>query len=82
MTRCFTVSGPSGVGKGTLCQALMAKHAKALGLALSVSMTTRPPRPGEIEGEHYYFVSRPAFERHIREGDMLEWAEYNGSPSS
>ena len=48
-------------------------------LAYSVSATTRPPRPGEVDGEHYVFLSREDFERWIGEGKFLEWAEYSGN---
>jgi guanylate kinase len=71
------VSGPSGVGKGTLCKALLT-HYTQLGLYLSVSMTSRTPRPGEVEGQHYYFVSQAEFKAAIAAGQLLEWAIYNG----
>jgi guanylate kinase len=77
MSLVFVVSGPSGVGKGTLCKALLANYPH-LGLRLSVSMTTRQPRPGEVEGEAYQFVTRDAFKHAIDQDHMLEWAEYNG----
>jgi guanylate kinase len=47
-------------------------------LALSVSATTRQPRPGETQGEHYHFISDEEFARHVAEGDFVEWAEYSG----
>ena len=74
--RLIVVSGPSGAGKSTLIrEALDAVH----GLAYSVSATTRDPRPGEVDGAHYLFLSREEFERWIEEGRFLEWAEYSGN---
>lgn len=70
----FVVSGPSGAGKDTLVDALRARMAR---LRYSVSATTRPPRPGETEGEHYFFLSREEFERRLAAGGFLEWFEYN-----
>src|SRR5665648_817980 len=71
----FIVSGPSGAGKGSICQ----KLAKELDVELSVSMTTRSPRPGEIEGVNYYFVTRDEFKESIEKGDLLEYAEVYGN---
>ena len=74
------VSGPSGAGKGTICQALLEKTP----LAYSVSATTRKPRAGEVEGESYYFLSVEAFEKMIEKDELLEWAKvydnYYGTP--
>src|SRR5579864_276731 len=70
----FVVSGPSGAGKDTLVDALRVRLPR---LRYSVSATTRPPRPGEIEGEHYFFVQRDEFERRLDAGGFLEWFEYN-----
>jgi guanylate kinase len=64
------------VGKGTLVRALLARHPE---LYVSVSATTRSPRPGEIDGVSYHFVSRSAFERMIANGELLEWAEFAGN---
>jgi guanylate kinase len=72
----FVVSGPSGAGKDTLVDALRARIPR---LRYSISATTRPPRPGEIEGEHYFFVGRDEFERRRETGGLLEWREYNGN---
>ncbi len=72
----FVVSGPSGAGKDTLVDALRARLPR---LRYSVSATTREPRPGEIEGEHYFFLDREEFERRISAGGFLEWREYNGN---
>jgi guanylate kinase len=70
------ITGPSGVGKGTLVRHLLTRYPN---LSLSVSATTRPPRPGEIEGKDYYFVDRTSFEGKIGAGQFLEWAEYAGN---
>lgn len=74
------VSGPSGAGKGTICQALLEKTP----LAYSVSATTRKPRAGEVDGESYYFLSVEAFEKMIEKDELLEWAKvydnYYGTP--
>lgn len=71
------ISGPSGVGKGTVRKALfdMPNH----DLIYSVSMTTRPPRPGEVDGVDYYFVSKEEFLKRISENKFLEWAEFVGN---
>lgn len=74
--RLIVLTGPSGVGKGTLLRALLQRHPE---LYLSISVTTRAPRPGEIDGKHYYFVSRPQFERMVAQGELLEWAEFAGN---
>jgi guanylate kinase len=72
----FVVSGPSGAGKDTLVDALREKLPR---LRYSVSATTRAPRPGEQEGEHYFFLSREEFERRREAGGFLEWREYNSN---
>jgi guanylate kinase len=64
------------VGKGTLLQALRRRYPD---LPVSVSTTTRAPRPGEVEGEDYYFVSRQQFQGLIEQGALLEWAEFAGN---
>jgi guanylate kinase len=71
----FVITGPSGVGKGTLIRLLRERVPE---LALSVSATTRQARPGETQGEHYHFLSDEEFERHVAAGDFVEWAEYSG----
>lgn len=72
----IAITGPSGVGKGTLVRLLLARHPE---LYLSVSTTTRQPRPGEVEGQDYYFVSPAEFKTLIERGQLLEWAEYAGN---
>lgn len=70
-------SGPSGVGKGTVRKAIF--DSPDCGVKYSVSMTTREQRPGEIDGKDYYFRSREVFEETVRQGQMLEYAEYVGN---
>ena len=74
--KLIVITGPSGVGKGTIVQSLLARHPQ---LSLSVSATTRKPRPGEIDGRDYYFVDRHKFEVMIDNNELLEWAEYAGN---
>jgi guanylate kinase len=71
----FVVSGPSGAGKDTLVDALRRRMPR---LRYSVSATTRAPRPEEVEGEQYFFVSPEEFARRLAAGELLEWREYNG----
>jgi guanylate kinase len=71
----FVITGPSGVGKGTLIRLLRERVPE---LALSVSATTRAPRAGETQGEDYWFLSDDEFERRVADGDFVEWAEYSG----
>lgn len=77
----IVISGPSGSGKGTLCKALRQVFPD---LAYSVSVTTRPPRPGEVDGVDYIFVTPSEFQRRLQEGKFLEWAQvyenYYGTP--
>lgn len=77
-------SGPSGVGKGTILAELL--KVKSLKLCFSVSMTTRKPRPGEIDGKDYFFVTKKRFEKAIENKELVEWAEYvdhyYGTPKS
>jgi len=70
------VSGPSGAGKGTLVERLAARVPRVW---VSVSATTRAPRPGEVDGEDYFFLSGEEFDRRIAAGDFLEWAEVHGN---
>ena len=74
--KLIVVSGPSGAGKSTLIGEALDSVEQ---LAYSVSATTRDPRPGEVDGEDYIFLSREEFERKIEEGYFLEWAEYSGN---
>jgi guanylate kinase len=74
--RLIVLTGPSGVGKGTLLKALLVKHPE---LQVSISATTRSPRPGEVHGVNYYFLTRPEFERMVTQGEFLEWAEFAGN---
>ena len=74
--RLIVVSGPSGAGKSTLIKASLEAVPE---LAYSVSATTRGPRPGEVDGKDYIFLSREEFERWIEEDRFLEWAEYSGN---
>ncbi len=72
----IVMSAPSGAGKTTLCKAWLAT---CEGLAYSVSCTTRLPRPGEVEGESYHFLSESEFERRVAAGDFLEHARVHGN---
>jgi guanylate kinase len=72
----IVLSGPSGVGKGTVCAAL---RSKTKNLVYSVSATTRKPRQGEVDGINYFFKTRQEFERMIAQDELLEWAEYVGN---
>lgn len=74
--RLIVLTGPSGVGKGTLLAALFQAHPE---LYLSISATTRAPREGEIEGVNYYFFDRAQFEQAIQADELLEWAEFAGN---
>ncbi len=67
------ISGFAGAGKGTIVKGLLKDYDN---YALSVSMTTRQPRPGEVNGEAYFFVSREEFEKTIEEGGLIEHAQY------
>lgn len=72
----FVVTGPSGVGKGTVLHEVLQQLD---GVHYSISATTRNPRPGEIDGENYYFVTREQFEKMIEKSELLEHAEYVGN---
>jgi guanylate kinase len=74
--RLFVISGPSGSGKSSLCSALLARNPN---LRLSISCTTRTPRPGEEDGVHYQFFSREAFESQVDGEAFLEWANVHGN---
>jgi guanylate kinase len=70
------ISGPSGVGKGTVVNALATKYPQ---IWVSISATTRPPRPGEVEGIDYFFIDEDAFDQLIECNGLLEWALVHGS---
>jgi guanylate kinase len=75
---CLVLAAPSGAGKSSLIRALLAMEPE---LSLSVSVTTRPPRPGEIDGAHYHFRDRAAFDALVAAGGFLEWATVLGKHS-
>lgn len=79
--KLVVISGASGVGKGTVLGIMMKKHPE---LSFSVSATTRDPRPGEVDGVHYYFITKESFEDMISKGEFLEYdahaANYYGTP--
>ena len=74
--KVFVITGPSGVGKGTLIRALREQVPE---LELSVSATTRDPRPGEVDGIDYHFLTQDQFDSHQESGDFIEWARYAGN---
>ncbi|MBE9206676.1 guanylate kinase [Nostoc sp. LEGE 06077] len=74
--KLIVLTGPSGVGKGTLMRSLLQRHPQ---LYYSVSVTTRSPRAGEINGKNYYFIDRGKFEQLVAQGEFLEWAEFAGN---
>jgi guanylate kinase len=76
VAKVFVITGPSGVGKGTLIRALFDRIPA---LELSVSATTRPPRPGEQDGVAYHFLSHKQFSEGVDEGEFVEHAEYSGN---
>lgn len=67
----IVIAGPAGSGKSTLCERLVAESP---GFSRVVTTTTRPPRPGEVDGVHYHFLSAPQFDRKVEAGEFLEWA--------
>ena len=73
--RLIVLAGPTAVGKGTVAAWIREHHPE---IAMSVSATTRPPRPGEIDGTHYHFVSPEEFDRLIENDGLLEWATVHG----
>lgn len=73
--RAYVIAGPSGVGKGTVLKELLARAPECW---LSVSATTRNPRPGEVDGEAYYFVTPQHFDELVESNEMLEWAWVHG----
>jgi guanylate kinase len=75
VARVFVITGPSGVGKGTLIRGLLERVPQ---LGLSISATTRAPRPGETDGVDYHFLSSDEFDRRVAAGDFVEHATYSG----
>jgi guanylate kinase len=76
MAKVFVITGPSGVGKGTLISRLLDRVPD---LELSISATTREPREGEVDGRDYHFLTREEFDRRIETEDFLEFATYSGN---
>lgn len=76
VSRLTVLSGPSGVGKSTVVAEIRRSHPRVW---LSVSVTTRAPRPGETDGVQYFFVDDAGFDRLVAEGELLEWAEFAGN---
>ncbi len=76
MGKVFVITGPSGVGKGTLIELLLERVPE---LELSVSATTREPRPGEVDGRDYHFLAPERFDQRVQAGDFLEYATYSGN---
>ena len=74
-SRLVVLAGPTAVGKGTVAAAVREQHPEVW---ISVSATTRPARPGEVDGVHYWFVSDDEFDRMTAEGELLEWAVVHG----
>jgi guanylate kinase len=71
--RLIVLTGPSGVGKGTLLKSLLQRHPE---LKLSISATTRSPREGEVDGVNYYFITRQKFDLMVSADEFIEWAEF------
>lgn len=74
--KLIVITGPSGVGKGTIVKSLLQRHSE---LFLSISSTTRQPRQGEINGKDYFFLTVDEFQKMINQSQLLEWAEYAGN---
>ena len=74
--KLIVLTGPSGVGKGTLLKILLERYPQ---LHFSVSATTRSPRAGEVNGKNYHFITRDEFQQLITQGEFLEWAEFTGN---
>jgi guanylate kinase len=69
------ISGPSGVGKSTVVRRLLKLNPE---LKMSISSTTRPPRPGEVHGQHYFFITDEEFDQRVKQEQFLEWAKVHG----
>lgn len=76
MSKVFVITGPSGVGKGTLIRELLERVPN---LELSISATTRQPREGEVDGRDYHFLTPEQFDERVEQGDFLEFATYSGN---
>ena len=74
--KLFIISGSSGVGKGTLIKKFLEKNPD---IHLSISYTTRAPRPGEIDGVNYFFTTKEEFEKAVKNNEFLEWANFSGN---
>lgn len=74
--KLFVISGSSGVGKGTVLKAFLAKHPE---FKLSISCTTRGKRDGEVHGQNYFFLTKDEFKKCVENEDFLEWAEFSGN---
>ena len=77
MARLFVISGPSGAGKGTLIRGVL--EARPDLASVAVSATTRPMRPGEVDGREYFFLAADEFQRRIDAGEFEEWVEFAGN---
>ena len=75
-SRLVVLAGPTAVGKGTVAADVREHHPE---IFLSISATTRAPRPGEVDGVHYWFVSDEEFDAMVRDGRLLEWAVVHGA---
>ena len=74
--KLYVIAGSSGVGKGTVLKRFFEKNPQ---VKFSVSCTTRAPRPGEVDGVNYFFVTKEEFEESINNGEFLEWAQFSGN---
>ncbi len=74
--KLFVIAGSSGVGKGTVIKSLLSKRSD---IKLSISYTTRSPRPGEIDGVNYFYTTREEFMKAVANDEFLEWAEFSGN---